>query len=157
MKERLGKSTSLVTRDTVYLVDDGFEVEAREHYEVIERRVLFDDVQLVTYHRHLGAVYLVVHGGIAIVFLGFALALGTLSSDAWVGALFVAAFGVPSLIAFILRLLFRMDVITIYGRRSKASIRFSLRKAKARETYGRICAAVRQAQRPSAEPAVPSP
>lgn len=146
MRERIGKATSLVTRDLVYLTDEGFEVESHEGYEIVERRVLFGDVQLVTYHRRLGALYLSVTGVVALLFLGIALVVAASSSDGWITALPIAMFGVPALIAFLLRLAFRVDIITIFGRRSKARIHFRLRKRKARETYGRICAAVRHAQ-----------
>lgn len=146
MRERIGKATSLVTRDLVYLTDEGFEIESHEGYEIVERRVLFDDVQLVTYHRRFGALYLAVTGVLALLFLGTALAVAASSTDGWVAAIVVAMFGVPALIAFLLRLAFRIDVITIFGRRSKARIHFRLRKRKAREVYGRICAAVRHAQ-----------
>jgi hypothetical protein len=156
MRQRIGKSTSLVTRELIYQADDGFDVEMREHYEVVQRRVLYDDVQLVTYHREFGSVYFGVTGSVAAVFCIPAIGFAMLGSDAAIGgAIALALFGVPALLAFLIRLLWRVDVITIFGRRSKASLRFSFRKRKARETYGKICAIVRQAQGRGRTPAPP--
>ena len=62
-------------------------------------------------------------------------------------AIFFGAFGLPALIAFLTRLLLGVDVVTVFGRRSKTNLRFALRKQRAREVYGTICAAVRNAQR----------
>lgn len=146
MRERLGKSTGAATRDIVYLVEDGFEVESREYAEIVHRRVLFDDIQLVTYHRETGTAYVLITGALALLFLIPAIGVGIMSDDDLVFGSILAVFGLPALIAMFVRLIFRVDVITIFGRRSKASLRFLVRKARARETYGRICAAVRQAQ-----------
>jgi hypothetical protein len=145
MKPLIGKSTTLVTRETIYQAEDGFEVETREHYEISERRVLYDDIQLVTYHKEYGAAYLVVTGAIALLFLTPAIALLAVNSDAWPAAIVFLFLGLPLLFMFLIRLLWRVDVITIFGRRSKARLRFSLRKGKAREAYGKVCAIVRQA------------
>jgi hypothetical protein len=146
MRERLGRSTSMATRDAVYLADDGFEVESREYAEIVERRVLFDDIQLVTYHQEIGTAYVLITLGFALLFLIPAIGLAIMNDDGWIPAIFLGAFGVPALIAAFVRLIFRVDVIMIFGRRSKAVMRFALRKSKARETYDRVCAAVRQAQ-----------
>ena len=116
MKQRIGKSSSLVTRETIYQGDDGFEVETREQYEISERHVLYDDIQLVTYHRELGAAYLIVTGTVALLFIAPALALLAFNSDAWPAVIVFMIFGLPALFAFLMRLLWRLDVITIFGK-----------------------------------------
>jgi hypothetical protein len=67
-------------------------------------------------------------------------------TDSWIGALVMLLIGLPAIVSFVLRLMFRLDVITVFGRRSKASIRFGLRKQRARQLYAQICAAVKSAQ-----------
>ena len=67
-------------------------------------------------------------------------------ANLWPAAIPFLIFGTPALIAFALRLMFRLDIITVFGKRTKASIRFRLRKARARAVYEQIIAAVRSAQ-----------
>ena len=114
---------------------------------MVEKRVLFNDVLMVTIHREKGIFYLVLTALIALFFLGIAILIVSLNVDAWPAALFFGIFGLPFLIAFLTRLLLGVDVVTVFGRRSKTDIRFALRKQRAREAYGTICAAVRNAQR----------
>lgn len=146
-RQLLGKSASFGMRQRVYQTAGGFDVEMREQYEVMQRRVLFDDVQLVTMHRRLGALYLILTGGTALLFATVAIAIVSYDVDNWPGAMIPAGIGLPFLILFAVRLALGQEVITIFGRRSKAEVRFSVRKRRARETYGKICAAVREAQR----------
>jgi hypothetical protein len=86
-------------------------------------------------------------GSVAAFFLGIAMVIVGANVDLWPAALFFAVFGFPALVAFLARLLLGVDVVTIFGRRSKASIRFTWRKRRAREVYGVICAAVRSAHK----------
>lgn len=146
-RKLLGKSRTIGSRAEIYQVDDGLVIEASEQYDVVQRRVLFDDVLMVTIHREKGALYLAGTGVIALFFLGIALLILSISIDAWPAALIFALFGTPALLAFLLRLFLGIDIVTIFGRRSKATIRFALRKQRAREAYGSICAAVRNAHR----------
>ena len=151
----LGKYSSLAWRERVYLGDEGFEVDTQEHAYFIQRRVLYDDVQLVTYHRELGTGYMISTGLIALFFL--LLAIGAYSSNpvGIIASSLFALLAAPAAIAFLLRLILRLDVITIYGRRSRARMRFVLRKKRARAVYGQVCAAVRRAQRVEVAPAGP--
>src|SRR5687768_9094741 len=102
---------------------------------------------MVTIHREIGPPYLFIMGSVAFFFLAIAMLIVSVNVDAWPAALVFAVFGFPALVAFLMRLLLGVDVVTIFGRRSKASIRFTLRKKRAREVYGAICAAVRSAHR----------
>jgi hypothetical protein len=146
-RKLLGRSRSFGSRATIYQGEDALEIEINEQYDVVQKRVLYDDVLMVTIHREFGAAYLVVMGVIALIFLGIATLIVSLSFDAWPAAVIFAIFGLPALIAFLVRLFLRLDVVTVFGRRSKTNLGFALRKQRAREVYGKICAAVRNAQR----------
>ena len=61
-------------------------------------------------------------------------------------AVFFFVFAAILGIACLVRLILRVDVITVYGRRSKAQITFQYRKGRAREVYNSICEKVRQSQ-----------
>jgi hypothetical protein len=152
----IGKAHSIGARAAIYQAEDGLEIETYEQYDVVQRRVLFDDVLMVTIHRELGPLYLFLTGALAAFFLGIGMLILSFNIDAWPAALVFGVFGAPALLAFLIRLFLGVDVVTIFGRRSKANIRFALRKRKAREVYGAICAAVRaahrEAQRESAAP-----
>jgi hypothetical protein len=146
-RKLLGRSRTVGSRSAVYQTDDGLDVEVNEQYDVVQRRVLFDDVMMVTIHRQVGGLYLAITGLLAFVFGGLALLILSLNFDAWPAALFFGILGAPFLLAFLTRLFLGLDVVTVFGRRSKAALHFGLRKKKARETYNALCAAVRDAQR----------
>jgi uncharacterized integral membrane protein len=144
-RKLIEKSHTLGTRAAIYQLDDGLEIETSEHYDIVQRRVLFDDVLMVTIHRELGPLYLLLTGSLAAFFLGIGIVIVNANFDAWPAALMFGIFGFPMLVVFLMRLLLGVDVVTIFGRRSKANVRFTLRKRRAREVYEAICAAVRQA------------
>lgn len=156
-RKLLGRHTGLASRERVYETPDGIEVESNDHYDVNRRRVFYDDVVLVTYHRQFGALFIVVNSLFVafMVFMSATMAAALRTKDVWPVIITWLIIASPSFIAVLLRLLMRVDVINVFGRRSKATLRFSWRKQHAREIYGRICARVRQAQRVS-EPA-PAP
>src|SRR5205807_10443487 len=52
----------------------------------------------------------------------------------------------PSLIALFTRVLLKQDVITVYGRRSKAAMRFTFHKGHARAKFAEICDLAQRAQ-----------
>lgn len=143
----LARWRTLGSREAVYQTADGLEVESNQQYEIIERRVLFEDVLLVTLHRYIGVAYPLVMGLFTALFLGIGILILSINVDALAAAAVFGAIGAPFLIALLLRVMFGVDVITVFGRRSKAIMRFSLRKKRAREVYGQVCAAVRNAQR----------
>jgi hypothetical protein len=132
-------------RSSIYETADGLEIEANEQYETLQRRVLFEDVVLVTFHRETGWPYVLAHGAIALVFLLIAGLLFAAAAPLGVTLLFTAL-GAPSLALLIVRMIVKVDVVTVFGRRSKAVIRFPWHKRRAREVYGRICARTRQVQ-----------
>jgi hypothetical protein len=143
----IGRSSSLVGREAVWQVPDGLEIQSKESYQIVRRRVLFEDIHFVTYHRQYGAGYLVFTGLIALFFFTIPIAIiAGAGFTAWPASIPFLIFGLPALIGFCLRLMFRLDVITVVGKRTKASIRFRLRKKRAREVYAQIIASVRAAQ-----------
>jgi len=149
----LGKWSGALTRVRIYQTPEGLDVETNEHFEVANTRVFYEDVQFITYHREYGALYLTLTGLFA---LGFMLLMGFLASlprEAWIVGVVFGVMGSPFLIAFMLRAAFGVDVITIFGRRSKAKLRYRFRKRHAREVYGKICSVVRNAQRNLTPPA----
>ena len=142
----IGRNFGFGTRERVYETDDAVEVSATDQYELSSKRVLFEDIVLITYHREYGTSFLIVHAVIATIFLGIA-GLVYMAGGGWVGALIVSIFAVPSLVAMTLRGIFGVDVVSIFGRRSRATLRFAFEKKKAREIYGRLCFRTRQVQR----------
>lgn len=158
----LGRQLGLANREVVYEMADGIEVEATESYEVVHRRVFFDDVLLVTYHRAFGALFLTVNllWIFLMVSLSAIIAAVAKSGEVWPAIVVWMIMATPSILLVLIRLLLRVEVINVFGRRSKATLRYWFRKQKARETYGRICARVRQVQRaaePTIAPAAESP
>ena len=141
----IGKWSSFIQRERVYAVPDGIEVEVDERIDVSSRRVLYDDVLLVTYHREHGALFLTLSGFFAFGFLALSIWLATLGTPGVVVGVMFGIFGSPFLIAFLVRAIWGVDVITVFGRRSKAVIRYRVRKRRAREVHDLICAAVRSA------------
>lgn len=168
-RTRLGSTARAFGRESVYELPDGIEIESTENYEVIRRRVLFEDVLLVTYHREIGFWFILLNclvGGL-FLFIGVAIVSAQRSGSVWpyLTPWLVIAF--PFLLAAALRAILGVEVISIFGRRSKAQIRFTIRKRRARAIYGRILARVRQTQKGlesevaqsavTAMPAVPMP
>jgi len=156
----LGKwaGTLRMTRVHIYQTPDGLDIETNEHFEVSNTRVFYEDVQLVTIHREYGALYLFLTGLFSLGFLLLMGFLASLSKEAMIAGIVFGVMGSPFMIAFLVRAAFGIDVVTIFGRRSKAALRYTFRKRRAREVYGKICAAVRAAQRVRVTPPVsPAP
>ncbi|HUP59482.1 MAG TPA: hypothetical protein VNA69_03585 [Thermoanaerobaculia bacterium] len=146
-RKLLAKWSGGASRERVYELADSFEIETNEHYEITRRRVYFDDVQLVTIHRERGTLYLVFTGLAAAGFAGlFALIVGFGGIAAVPAASIFGVIALALLIAFLLRAILGVDIVTIFGRRSKALLRFRVRKERAREMYEHVCAVVREAQ-----------
>ncbi|MHC5059107.1 MAG: hypothetical protein ACYTKD_31005 [Planctomycetota bacterium] len=144
-REKLGRWSGLFGgRQTVFVVDDGIEVDELDGYEVTRRRVFWEDVLLVTYHRKIGVAFPLVTGVAAALFGLMAISIG--SANATAGVTTAAIFCLPFVVAFALRLALGVDVVTVFGRRTMARMRFSFLKAKARRTFGMIIDRARRAQ-----------
>ena len=105
--------------------------------------MFYDDVLLVTLHRQqtwgflvLAAIVMLLFGGLAVV-----------AKDVAPLAMTLAAVAAVALVFGTIRLLYQIEVVSVFGRRSKASIRFGFRRARSRQMFNEICANVAAAQR----------
>jgi len=155
-RKRLGRNVGAMTRETVFETADAIESESREGYDVTRKRVLFEEILLVTIHRELGVLYVTLTAALTVTFAGVAF----LSRSVVGVAIFFGILALTFFIACAVRLAARVDFVSVFGRRSKAVMRFSLRKRRAREVYGRICSRALEVQRamiePEPEPALPA-
>ena len=143
----LNRARTPLGADTAYLTPDSVDLDVSQAYEVVRRRVFFDDVSMVTLHHERGIAFLVVTGVFGAACLAAAVFIVAVNVDMWPVALPFVVAGLPAFVAFLLRLAKGRSVVTVFGRRSRAVLRFGVfRSAKAREVYGRVCAAVRRAQ-----------
>jgi hypothetical protein len=145
-RKLLGRNVGVMLRETVYETPDAIECESREGYEVTRKRVLFEEVLLVTIHREVGLPYVIAMAVTTLIFASIAFLF-----QLWARVPSVAIpFGIlalPFFIGFVVRLVLKLDYVSVFGRRSKAAMRFSLRKRRAREVYGRICSRALEVQR----------
>jgi hypothetical protein len=158
------RSRTALGTETAYLTADGIDVDSSQNYEVIRRRVFFDDVSFVTLHRERGLAFLIATAAFGVFFLAMAIFIVSINVDSWPVAVPFFVVGGPLFLAFLLRLALGRAVVTVWGRRSRAVLRFSVfRSGKARLVYGQLCSAVRRAQSaaanvsPSESPAPPLP
>jgi len=138
----LGRDTSWAERVRVYRTDEALEVAYINTFEVSLRRLFFDEVQLVTLHRARGSRTLWL--------------LITLSALCGLGALAVRSaagfsFGLFTLTAIVfawtlVTALIQSSVVTAYGARARARIRFLYRPGKARRVYDDLCRRVGEVQ-----------
>ena len=151
----LTRSTGIATRQRVYLIAEGLEIDEIDHFEVRRSRVLFEEVLLMTYHQYRGSWFFVVNG----LFLALALTVSGLiaQQEITIGLIFFAVLGVPFLVAIVSRLIFGVDEINVYGRRTRATMRFHWRKQRARTLFHEIANGVRRQQRVAAPPAEARP
>jgi len=157
-RKQIGRNVGAMTRDWIFETADAIEVESRTGYEVSRKRVLYEDVLLVTIHREVGFAYVISLGIAALLFGGIALAI-LLGARETVAAAWFGVVALPFLAACIVRLVLKVDIVTVFGRRSKAVLRFTFRKRRAREMYGRICSRTLEVQRAmvEVEPEMPEP
>lgn len=132
----IGKRNGVSSRQRIYQTADAIEVDELEGYDVTRRRVFFDDIVLVTYHQFLGWPFLVLMGVLLTVSTLFTLvAFG----GGWGPGLVVFSISaLPCLVAIILRLVLKVDAVTVYGKRTRAQIPFWFRKQQARQLYQQI-------------------
>jgi len=146
MRRRLlGTVSGLLARTRVYLAADAIEVDEIEGYTGTRRRVLLDEIQLVTLHRRRRLLTVVIWLVFASVFSFPALAVGrtTAKEAALLAALFLAS---PFLLGALLHLAFGVDVVTVFGKRGVAQIAFSFRKRRAKEVFALLRERAQEAQ-----------
>jgi hypothetical protein len=154
----LNRARTFVGTDATYLTRDAIEVDSSQAYSVVRRRVFFDDVSLVTLHRERGWPFVVVTGVFGTFFLAIAIFIVAINVKAWPASVPFAVVGLPVLIACLIRLAMGRSVVTVFGRRSRAVLRFGVfRSQGARDAYGQLCAAVRRGQGAFSAPESPAP
>jgi len=141
----IGSANRIGTRERFYLVADGIEIDEIDHYEINRRRIFFDEIRFVTYHRRFGVPFLAFTGLFAGAFLVATMAMGFGGSPE--AAVFTGILAAPFLVSFVLRLIYRLDVITVHGKRIRAQIPFGIKKRQARQLLAEITNRTRQAQR----------
>lgn len=146
MKQLIGRNNTTGSRERIYESEDAIDVESNDQYELARKSVLFEDIVLITYHREIGWPFVLAQTALLVMVIFVAGAVYSAGRDTKVAAI-ILMFAIPSVVALIVRFSLQVDVITIFGRRARATIRFSFRKRRARELYGRLCARTRQVQR----------
>lgn len=140
----LGKATQFQDRQRIYAIQDGLEIDQMDQYDIIRKRVYFDDVLMITRHRFYGRTYIgLLSICAAMLFLFALLAFSNSSSEA---AVVFSILGLCFLIPVAIRAIFAVDAITVYGRRTRAQIHFHFRKAKCEEIYRQLCELTRLKQ-----------
>jgi hypothetical protein len=135
----LGKQSSFVGRSRTYLAPGALEVETVEVYRGTRRRVLFDEVTLVTLHRRRRIFWLVLSGSVAAIFgLSAIFAFDTVPP--------AVVFGIVAAIAALafLHQARGIDVVTVFGKRGSTKMSFAFRKSRARQVFETICEEVRR-------------
>jgi hypothetical protein len=140
----LASNSGLHSFSRVYRTADAIEVDEIEGTDVTRRRVLLEEILLVTHHREYGTAFVVTTAALFTVATAFSGLVAVTERTA--GLVLFALTGLPVLLALALRLVLGLDVVTVFGRRTKAVLRFSLRKARARETFRLVCRVARERQ-----------
>ena len=149
-RKLLGRNVGAMSREAVYETADAIESESRAGYEVTRKRVLFEEVLLVTIHTELGTGYFLLTLLMTLILGSIAVVL-QFGAHVPIAAMIVAIVALPFLILLVVRVIWKVDIVTVFGRRSKAVMRFSVHKRRAREVYGRICSRALEVQRAMVE------
>jgi hypothetical protein len=142
-RKLIGTVSGLVTRQRVYRIENGLEMDDIDHFEITRKRVFFDDVVAMTWHQERGWLFIWLLGVVALIFL---LTTFLTRDEPVVAAIFLAltlSFAIPVLF----RLLMRIDVITVFGRRTRVRMKFAYRKGRAAQIFTELSAEVQAAQR----------
>lgn len=138
----LGRDASWAERVRVYRTDEALEVAYISTFEVSLRRLFFDEVQLVTLHRARGSRTLWL-----LIVLSALCALAALAARSTTEL--ATGFVTVTAIVFawtLVTALIRSSIVTAYGGRARARIRFLYRPGKARRVYDDLCRRVAEVQ-----------
>jgi hypothetical protein len=141
-RKRIGRWNDIASRTAVYQTDTGLEVDQLDHFEINRKRVFYDDILLITKHRFIGGWFV----GMMLLFgIGF-LVIGALTRET-AAVITFAVIAAPFLIMALVRVIVRVEVVTVFGKRSRARMRYTFRKGYARKIYAELSAKAREAQR----------
>jgi hypothetical protein len=142
-RQLLGRASGAVSRQRVYRIADGLEVDDIDHYEVSRRRVYFDEVTAITYHAQRGWIVAVILSLLALALFAVALMIG--SSEVIAATIFGVLGGMLAIPA-VIKLLVPARIVTVFGKRTKAVMRFALRHERARSTYEELVGEIHRRQ-----------
>jgi hypothetical protein len=115
-RKRIGRWNDLATRQVLYKTDRAIEIDEIDHFEVQRKRVLFEDVLLVTKHHYVGVGFV-----ITMLIVGIALIVTGISIRETAAVIIFGILAAPFLLAAILRVILGVEVITVFGKRSRAA------------------------------------
>ncbi len=142
-RRHLGNLISFGDRSSVFLCADRLEVDQFEGYDVETKRVFFNDVLLITRHNQYSRWGLWLAGISTLIGLVIWLfALDSSAGASW--AAFFIAF-LPNL-PFLALFLIPYVRVTVFGKRTKATMSWHFRHARAASVYAELVALVEQAQ-----------
>jgi hypothetical protein len=140
----LARRVGLSSVERIYRTRDAIEVDELEGYDVTRRRVLFDEVLLVTLHKEVGWPFVVLLL-VLLTFAGFfTLIAAAISAKAAVASTVLVI--LPLIALLVLRLALRVDIITVQSRRTRARIPFWFNKERAGEVFRLVTRLAREAQ-----------
>jgi len=141
----LGRDSSWTERVRVYRTDEALEVAYITAFDVSLRRLFFDEVQLVTLHRARGSRTLWL-----LIVLSALCALVTLVARPVpeLSFLFIVFASATTFVfaCTLLTVLIQSSIVTAYGERARARIRFLYRPGKARRIYDDLSRRVGEVQ-----------
>lgn len=136
-------------RIRIYRTPAALEVDRVDFSGLQRRRVFFDEVQLVTLHVQRGIASLAVASGL-LAFLG-GLTASALGTKGLQGLSIFFATAAAIALGSLVSLLMPVWTVTVFGKRTRARLRFPLRSGKARRIYGEICRTVAEVQEDAAQ------
>jgi hypothetical protein len=143
-RELLGRTRQWGGRVRVYDTGPALEIDESEDYRIRRRRLFYDEILLVTHHRRTdwpGIVVSLVLAGL------FGLLAAAVARNETTAALVLFAItGVPFILWGASRIAFKIDFVTVFGKRTQARMRFFMRKRRAREVFDRVCRKAREQQ-----------
>jgi hypothetical protein len=130
----LGTKAGAATRTRIYLAEGAIEVDEIEGYTGTRKRVLFDEVLLITLDRRRSTPTLVISLVLAALSALTAILAGSLKEPVAI-IVFSLIWSSPFWLIFVIHMALGTDYVTVFGKRTTAQMTFSVRKARAREIF----------------------
>lgn len=149
----LGRDFDFGSRRFIYRVKDAVEVDDNTWVEIERTRVYFDDVLAITFHKYRSVGFLIFTGIFGGLFGLISYAIG--NTEPIVGWIFFIFCCFPFILFLALHSLLGVDVVTVYGRRTLARIKYGYRKGRAREVWEDLVRRVQENQARATAAATP--